>query len=123
MLPPAPAVSSLTTSQADMGESITQVARQALPTDRVRLLDSAIGQHRVCLARAVLSVSGNKTTEDLLVSAMKACSAQQEARIAREFDVAVPATTEAAQRMRNTIAAATRTEAMELITLLRGTKH
>jgi hypothetical protein len=115
-------VSSLTTSPTDTGEGITQVARQTPSTERVRLLDSAIGQHRVCLARAVLSVSGNKTTEDVLVAAMKACSVQQEARIAREFDVAGPATTEAAQRMRNTVAAATRTEAMELITLLRGTK-
>jgi hypothetical protein len=122
VLPSAPAVSSLTTSPTDTGEAITQVARQTPSTERVRLLDSAIGQHRVCLARAVLSVSGNKTTEDVLVAAMKACSVQQEARIAREFDVAGPATTEAAQRMRNTVAAATRTEAMELITLLRGTK-
>jgi hypothetical protein len=118
----APAMSSLTTSPANTGEAITQVARQFPSSERVRLLDSAIGQHRVCLARAVLSVSGSKTTEDLLVSAMKACSEQQEARIAREFDVAGPVATETAQRMRSTVAAATRTEAMELITLLRGTK-
>ncbi len=122
--PPAPpVVASLPPSPGADSEGVSQIARRSPSPERVRLLDSAIGQHRVCLARAVLSVGASAPAQDVLSSVLRACAEQQEARIAREIDVAGPVAVEASQRVRASIAEATRAEAVELIGLLRGTKN
>ncbi len=71
---------------SDAGREVTQIPRRP-PTsagDRSRTADSVIGQHRVCLARAVLSTPMAAPRPDVLAQVLEACADQQEARVLRE---------------------------------------
>ena len=100
---------------------MTRVARRAPSTEQLRQLDAAIGQHRVCLARAVLAATGSGGG-DPLGSVLKACTEQQETRVAREIEADGPATPDMVQRVRQDVANVARSEANELMGLLRGSR-
>ncbi len=120
--PFSPLPAELAPPAADGGDSLTRIARRAPPPDRLRLLDAAIGLHRVCLARAVLSVSASSPSPETLSHVLRTCAEQQEARVAREIDVDGSTTPDVVQRVRRDVAEVTRIEAVELMGLLRGTR-
>lgn len=107
----------------EASEGVSRVARRAPSSDQLRLLDTAIGQHRVCLARAVLTTAGGTAASETVDSVLKACSDQQEARIARELDADGRMTPDTVQRVRQDVANVARSEAAELIGLLRGSSR
>ena len=117
-----PPVRDSAAASVDTSGGVTRVSRRTPTTEQLRQLDAAIGQHRVCLARAVLSATGGATGQEAVGSVLKACADQQEARVARELEADGQTTPDMAQRVRQDVANVARTEATELIGLLRGTR-
>lgn len=117
-----PAVREPATAPTEGSDGVTRVSRRAPTTEQLRQLDAAIGQHRVCLARAVLAATGGSAGADTLGSVLKACTEQQEARVARELEADGPATPDMVQRVRQDVANVARSEANELMGLLRGSR-